>query len=32
MGLGMFSKGGRFTSEKYPVFRQKDEILSDKRK
>ena len=26
-GLGMFSKPGRFTSEKYHVFSIKDEIL-----
>lgn len=26
-GYGMFSKAGRFTTEKYSVFRKKDEIL-----
>lgn len=31
-GLGMFSKSGRFTSQKYAIFRKKDEILQDKRK
>lgn len=31
-GLGMFSKAGRFTSEKYIIFQKKDEILHNKRK
>lgn len=31
-GLGMFSKVGRFTSEKYIIFQKKDEILYNKRK
>lgn len=31
-GLGMFSKVGRFTSEKYIIFQKKDEILFNKRK
>jgi len=31
-GLGMFSKGGRFTSEKYIIFQKKDEILTNSRK
>lgn len=31
-GNGMFSKAGRFTSEKYSVFRKKDEILENKPK
>ena len=31
-GLGMFSKVGRFTSEKYIIFQKKDEILHNKRK
>ncbi len=31
-GLGMFSKPGRFTAEKYVVFQRKDEILSNERK
>jgi hypothetical protein len=26
-GMGMLSKAGKFTSEKYAVFRKKDEIL-----
>ena len=32
MGLGMFSKGGRFTSEIYSIFQKKDEIMNDNRK
>lgn len=28
-GLGMFSKAGRFTSEKYIIFQKKDEIVSN---
>lgn len=31
-GLGMYSKAGRFTSEKYSIFQRKDEILSDHKK
>lgn len=31
-GLGMFSKAGRFTSEKYSIFQRKDEILKDQKK
>jgi hypothetical protein len=31
-GLGMFSKPGRFTTEKYHIFQKKDEILSNQRK
>lgn len=27
---GMFSKAGRFTSEKYIIFQKKDEILHNK--
>lgn len=30
--LGMFSKAGRFTSEKYIIFQKKDEILNNQRK
>jgi len=30
--LGMFSKSGRFTSEKYIIFQKKDEILNNQRK
>ena len=30
--LGMFSKAGKFTSQKYSVFQKKDEILQDKPK
>lgn len=29
---GMFSKAGRYTSEKYMIFSKKDEIIHDKRK
>lgn len=29
---GMFSKMGRFSSEKYPILLQKDEIINDERK
>jgi len=29
---GMFSKAGRYTTEKYMIFSKKDEILYDKRK
>ena len=31
-GGGMFSKAGKFTSQKYSIFRKKDEILQDKRR
>jgi hypothetical protein len=31
-GGGMFSKPGRFTSEKYIVFQKKDEIMANQRK
>ena len=31
-GMGMFSKAGRFTSEKYIIFQKKDEILYNKKK
>ncbi|KAL4504067.1 hypothetical protein ABPG72_022697 [Tetrahymena utriculariae] len=31
-GLGMFSKAGRFTSEKYIIFQRKDEILYNKKR
>lgn len=31
-GLGMFSKAGRFTTEKYIIFQKKDEIMFDKKK
>ena len=31
-GLGMYSKPGRFTSEKYIIFQKKDEILGGQRK
>lgn len=31
-GMGMFSKVGRFSSEIYPVFSRKDDILFGKRK
>lgn len=30
--LGMFSKAGRFTSEKYIIFQKKDEIINNQRK
>lgn len=30
--MGMFSKGGRFTSLVYPIFRKKNEILENKPK
>jgi len=30
--LGMFSKAGRFTTEKYIIFHKKDEILNNQRK
>ena len=31
-GLGMYSKAGRFTSEKYIIFQRKDDILNDQKK
>ena len=31
-GQGMFSKPGRFTSEKYMIFQKKDEIFGGDRK
>lgn len=31
-GLGMFSKAGRFTTEKYIIFQKKEEILNDQRR
>ena len=31
-GMGMFSKTGRFTSEKFYILRKKDEILNVKQK
>ena len=31
-GRGMFSKSGRFTSEKYIIFQKKDEIFGGERK
>ena len=31
-GQGMFSKPGRFTSEKYIIFQKKDEIFGGDRK
>lgn len=31
-GMGMFSKTGRFTSEKFYVLRKKDEIMTTKKK
>lgn len=31
-GMGMFSKTGRFTSEKFYILRKKDEILKVKNK
>ncbi len=31
-GLGMFSKAGRFATEKHIIFQKKDEILNDQRK
>ena len=31
-GMGMFSKAGRFTTKKYIIFQQRDEILYNKRK
>ena len=29
--LGMFSKAGRFTTEKYIIFQKKDEIVNNQR-
>lgn len=31
-GQGMFSKAGRYTSEKYMIFQRKDEILYNKKR
>lgn len=31
-GLGMYSKAGRYTSEKYIIFQRKDDILTDHKK
>lgn len=31
-GMGMFSKTGRFTTEKFYILRKKDEILSTDKK
>ena len=31
-GLGMYSKAGRHTSEKYIIFQRKEDILSDQKK
>ena len=30
-GLGMFSKAGRYSTEKHIIFQKKEEILNDKK-